>query len=103
MKEIKESAFGTGCAKMREAIISVISFISAGLNKYCRNEGKCLQHGLRVINYSVDAVFKNVVCIEVYKYANFQTCQPEIRFGLFPEDVLHFLDTLQFNNHPALY
>ncbi len=31
MKEIKESAFGTGSAKMSEAIISVISFISAGL------------------------------------------------------------------------
>ena len=31
MKEINESAFGTGCAQMSEANISFISFISAGL------------------------------------------------------------------------
>ena len=33
MKEIKESAFGTGCAQMSEANISAISFISAGQSK----------------------------------------------------------------------
>jgi hypothetical protein len=33
MKEIKESAFGTGCAQMSEANISAISYISAGLKK----------------------------------------------------------------------
>ena len=31
--EITESAFGTGCAQMSEAIVSAISFISAGLIK----------------------------------------------------------------------
>ncbi|MCR5241120.1 MAG: hypothetical protein K6E15_13320 [Prevotella sp.] len=33
IKEITESASGTGCAQMSEAIISFISFISAGLIK----------------------------------------------------------------------
>ena len=33
MKEMKESAFGTGCAQKSEANISAISFISAGQSK----------------------------------------------------------------------
>ena len=33
MKEMNESAYGTGCAQMSEANISQISFISAGQSK----------------------------------------------------------------------
>ena len=61
------------------------------------------ESGLKAIDYPVNAIFEDIVCIEVYKDSYLQIQQSKISPCLLEEDILKLLDAFQFHNDSVFY